>query len=112
MPNEPARDLVQRSTEARKLTAPEFRELAAVPPEAQWFANIDNPNTKRAYRNDLGEFMTFVAISAPDEFRLLTRAHVLAWRKDLEHRELAGSSIRRKLAALSSLLSTSRRRTQ
>lgn len=29
--NEPVRDLVQRSTRARKLTAPEFRELAAVP---------------------------------------------------------------------------------
>lgn len=101
--NEPARDLVQRSTGARKLTAPEFRQLAAVPPEAEWFANIDNPNTKRAYRNDLGEFMTFIGISAPDELRLVTRAHVLAWRKDLERRELAGSSIRRKLAALSSL---------
>jgi integrase/recombinase XerD len=37
------------------------------------------------------------------ELRLVTRAHVLAWRKDLERRELAGSSVRRKLAALSSL---------
>jgi len=35
--------------------------------------------------------------------RAITRAHVIAWRKDLEDRELAPSSIRRKLAALSSL---------
>jgi integrase/recombinase XerD len=34
---------------------------------------------------------------------LVTRAHVIAWRKDLEKRELAHSSIRRKLSALSAL---------
>ena len=95
----------QRTTPApsRALTAPEFYQLAQVPPATEWFANIDNPNTRRAYRNDLGEFMTFVGISSPEELRVVTRAHILAWRKDLEHRELSGGTIRRKLAALSSL---------
>ena len=72
------------ATSSRALTAPEFHELAQVPPSAEWFANIDNPNTRRAYRNDLKEFMTFIGIAAPAELRLVTRAHVLAWRKDLE----------------------------
>jgi site-specific recombinase XerD len=85
------------------LTAPEFRELAQVPPATEWFANLDNPNTRRAYRNDLKEFMTFVGISSPEDLRLVTGAHVLAWRKDLERRELTGGTIRRKLAALASL---------
>ena len=88
---------------SRTLTAPEFHQLAQVPPAAEWFANIDNPNTRRAYRNDLQEFMGFVGIVTPAELRLVTRAHVLAWRKDLERRELAGATVRRKLAALSSL---------
>lgn len=88
---------------SRMLTAPEFQQLAKVPAATEWFANIDNPNTRRAYRNDLEEFMTFVGIAAPEELRLVTRAHVLAWRKDLERRELSGGTIRRKLAALSSL---------
>jgi integrase/recombinase XerD len=35
--------------------------------------------------------------------RAVTRAHVIAWRKDLEKRELAHSSVRRKLSALSAL---------
>ena len=74
-----------------------------MPPEAERYANVDNPNTKRAYRNDLGEFMAFIGVSAPDDLRLITRAHVLAWRKDLERRDLAASSVRRKLAALSSV---------
>ena len=47
--------------------------------------------------------MGFVGITAPEELRLVTRAHILAWRKDLERRKLAGSTVRRKLAALSSL---------
>jgi integrase/recombinase XerD len=28
------------------LTAAEFRQLADVPPAIEWFANIDNPNTR------------------------------------------------------------------
>ena len=35
--------------------------------------------------------------------RQVTRAHLIAWRKDLERRGLAPSSIRRKLAAVASL---------
>ncbi len=35
--------------------------------------------------------------------RLVTRAHVIAWREQLKARVLAPSSIRRKLSAISSL---------
>jgi site-specific recombinase XerD len=87
----------------RPLTAAEFHQLAAVPAEAEWFANLDNPRTRRAYRIDLQDFMGFAGIRQPDEFRVVTRAHVLAWRKTLETRRLSGATIRRKLAALSSL---------
>ncbi|MGV7244759.1 site-specific integrase, partial [Caballeronia sp. M23-90] len=47
--------------------------------------------------------MMFSGIQQPNEFRIVTRSHVLAWRKTLEHRALSGATIRRKLAALSSL---------
>jgi site-specific recombinase XerD len=92
-----------RGGDRRVLTAAEFQGLADVPLEAKWFANIDNPRTRRAYRIDIHEFMGCVGIGRPEEFRIVTRAHVLAWRKDLETRELGGATIRRKLAALSSL---------
>jgi site-specific recombinase XerD len=95
------RDLSARL--ARPLTAAEFHQLAAVPAEAEWFANLDNPRTRRAYQSDLQDFMGFAGIRQPDEFRIVTRAHVLAWRKVLEDRALSGATIRRKLAALSSL---------
>lgn len=88
---------------SRILTAPEFQRLAEVPPEAQWFANLDNAKTRRAYKSDLQAFMTFTGIVKPEEFRAVTRSHILAWRADLENQKLAGSTIRRKLAALASL---------
>ncbi len=88
---------------SRALTSPEFQRLAEVPPETTWFANISNPQTRRAYQSDLTQFIAFVGIQTPTEFRQVTRAHILAWRADLEKQELAGSTIRRKLAALASL---------
>jgi site-specific recombinase XerD len=88
---------------ARTLTAAEFRGLAEVPPELEWFANITNPRTRRAYQQDLRDFTAFVGIGRPEDFRTVTRAHLIAWRQDLERRGLTPSSIRRKLAALASL---------
>ena len=87
----------------RSLTAAEFLGLAEVPPELEWFANIRNERTRRAYQQDVRDFTAFVGIERPEEFRIVTRAHLIAWRKELERRELAPASIRRKLAALSSL---------
>lgn len=87
----------------RRLTSAEFQQLARVPAAVEWFANIDNPRTRRAYQNDLADFCSFVGLAGADEFRAVTRAHVLAWRAQLESRNLAGATIRRKLAALASL---------
>jgi hypothetical protein len=58
------------------------------------------------------DFIRFTGISRPEEFRTVTRAHVIAWRDDLESREIGsdnnrrnpeGATIRHRLAALSSL---------
>jgi site-specific recombinase XerD len=89
----------------RLLSKSEFQRLSDVPPEAEWFANLTNENTRRAYRNDVGSFMRFVGIEAPDEFRTVRRSHVIAWRKTLEARRLSAASIRRKMSALSDLFS-------
>ena len=92
-----------KTDKERILTAKEFQGLANVPPEVEWFANIQNTQTRRAYKSDIKNFMQFVGIFKPEEFRIVTRAHVIAWRKSLEHSNLSPTSIRRKLSALSSL---------
>ena len=96
-------ELVLPDPAERPLTAARFQGLADVPPELEWFANIDNKSTRRAYENALQDFMRFTGIRAPAEFRLVTRSHVIAWRDDLVGRALSGMTIRHRLAALSSL---------
>jgi integrase/recombinase XerD len=87
----------------RLLTAVEFQKLADVPPEVEWFANISNHHTRRAYENAVKDFMRFAGIFRPEEFRTVTRAHLIAWRDELGRRELGGATIRHRLAALASL---------
>jgi site-specific recombinase XerD len=47
--------------------------------------------------------MRFAGVGRPEEFRIVTRAHIIAWRDDLTRRALSGGTIRRRLASLASL---------
>lgn len=88
---------------SRSLTAAQFDHLSDIPSEEEWLANFTSRKTKGAYLNDVGAFMRFAGLHEPVQMRSVTRAHVIAWRKDMEKRGLSPASIRRKLAALSSL---------
>jgi integrase/recombinase XerD len=94
---------------SRMLTAEEFQKLADVPPEVEWFANLTNAHTRRAYEAAVKDFMRFAGIKRPEEFRTITRAHVIAWRDDLKTRVTQGgepwsdASIRHRLSALAAL---------
>lgn len=87
----------------RRLTDAQFQQLAQLPPEAEWFSNLRNARTRRAYQTDVQEFVRFVGIEQAGEFCHVTRAHVIAWRKAIEQRQVSAATIRRKLSALSSL---------
>jgi integrase/recombinase XerD len=78
-------DLV--TTHPSGLTAAQFEQLSDVPPEIEWLANITNAKTRRAYKNDVAEFFAFAGLKGSAEIRTVTRAHVIAWRKDLENRQ-------------------------
>jgi integrase/recombinase XerD len=85
------------------LTPTQFSDLADIPPEIEWLANITNPKTRRFYESDVAEFMGFTGLRDSSQLRSVARSHIIAWRKDLEARMLQPTSIRRKLSALSSL---------
>jgi hypothetical protein len=63
------------------LSDEEFAQLADIPPEAEWFANLTNPNTRRAYKSDVRSFMDFLGIEQGQDPRKVVPAQVLAWRK-------------------------------
>ena len=73
----------------QSLTRAQFEQLADVPPEEEWLANITNVKTRRAYKNDVREFIALHGAARLEELRTVTRAHVIAWRKDLERRDLS-----------------------
>src|SRR5919199_68370 len=83
---------------SRLLTADEFHRLADVPPEVEWFANLSNPHTRRVYENAVKDFMRFPGIMRPEEFRTVTRAHVIAWRDELVRLGVRGLPIPAPLA--------------
>ncbi|HAB17716.1 MAG TPA: hypothetical protein DCE44_14835, partial [Verrucomicrobiales bacterium] len=87
----------------RQLDPVEFEALRRLPHFLEWLANLPNANTRRAYQADLIAFMRFAGLKHPDDFSSVARAHVLAWRKDLERRALQPATIRPKLSALSEL---------
>jgi integrase/recombinase XerD len=97
-----ANELVSNNSK-RSLTPDQYRDLADVPPELEWLANITNAKTRRAYKVDVAEFLAFSGLTEIKSLRAAARSHVIAWRKDMEARRLAPTSIRRKLSALSSL---------
>ena len=69
----------------------------------EWLANLDNPKTKKAYQRDIKDFLLVCGIQLADGLEQVSRGEVIAWRTHLEGRGLSTASIRRKLAALSSL---------
>jgi hypothetical protein len=58
--------------EGKRLSRAEFQGLGDMPPELEWFANLDNPRTRRAYRNDVKEFTAFAGVERPEEMRQVT----------------------------------------
>ena len=82
-----------------------------MPPEDEWLANITNLKIRRAYKEDVREFIGFTGLHDYLGLRSVVRSHIIAWRKDMERRGLASATIRRKLSALSSLFARRERLT-
>jgi hypothetical protein len=52
----------------RNLTRAQFEQLW-VPPEQEWLANVTNAKTRRAYRNDVREFIAYAGLRNYGELR-------------------------------------------
>lgn len=79
-------------------------QLAAIPEEEIWLAKQKSARTRRAYRLDVRHFMKSLGISEIDQLRTVDHRAVIAWeRMQREQEGAAASTVRRRLAALSSL---------
>jgi site-specific recombinase XerD len=78
--------------------------LAAIPEEEIWLSKQKSARTRCAYRLDVEHFMRTLSIATPEELRQAGQKAVIAWdryMREVEHPD--ASTIRRRLAALSSL---------
>jgi integrase/recombinase XerD len=81
-----------------------LERLADIPEEQIWLQKQKSARTRRAYRLDVQHFMRTLAITTPAELRQADHKAVIAWERYMRETEhAAASTIRRRLAALSSL---------
>ncbi len=79
-------------------------QLAAIPEEEIWLAKQKSKQTGRAYRPDVRHFMRTLGITTTDLLRQVDHRAVIVWERMQREQEGAkASTIRRRLAALSSL---------
>ena len=65
MPQKKKIDRALVPTQARALSAKEFLDLADVPPEIEWFANITNPQTYRIFKRYFVALLPVAALWKP-----------------------------------------------
>src|ERR1022692_1801199 len=79
--------------------------LAEIPEEDIWLAKQKSKRTRRAYKQDVRHFMRTLQIRSYEELRQVDHRAVIAWERIMrEIDKAAPSPIRRRLAALSSLM--------
>ena len=83
----------------------QYHTLSKMPSETEWLDNlsIKSKGTARIYSFSINEFKEFVGIKKPEEFRLVTKKHILEWIHFLEKKRLSKPTIARKVASISSL---------
>lgn len=88
----------------RTPTRTRLEALATVPEEEIWLAKQKSPRTRKAYKQDVQHFLRTIGITDPSQLRHVDHRAVIAWERLMRETEGAESStIRRRLAALSSL---------
>src|SRR5262245_8545177 len=81
-----------------------IEQLADIPEETIWLQKQKSARTRRAYRLDVQHFMRTLAITTSAELCQADHKAVIAWERFMRETEhAAASTIRRRLAALSSL---------
>ena len=88
---------------AQALTPAQFQTLAEVPRRSNGLPTSPTPTRAAPTGRTSTTSWPSQACGSPEQFRDVTRAHVIAWREQLAGKGLANDTIRRKLAALSSL---------
>jgi len=85
-------------------TKTRLQALATIAEEEIWLAKQKSPRTRQAYKLDVQHFLRTLGISDRDQLRQVDHRAVITWERFMrEDEDAEASTIRRRLAALSSL---------
>jgi integrase/recombinase XerD len=77
--------------------------LSNIPESSVWLANQRSKETKRTYGKAVNDFINFTGIKNEDDWKIITQAHLIAWRNLLIENGTSPYSVNTKLSAISSL---------
>ena len=80
-----------------------MESLRGVPEELLWKANFNSNNSVDTYDKAIKIFLDFLGISSPEELRVITHGHVIAFKKFLQDQGKSARTINNRLSAISSL---------
>src|SRR5580658_7252639 len=96
--------LLPASLDAGRQQVSTIAALAEIPEEDIWLAKQKSKRTRRAYKQDVAHFMRTLRIRSYDELRQVDHRAVIAWERIMREVDKSmPSTVRRRLAALSSL---------
>jgi len=77
--------------------------IALIPEEDIWLASRHSRETRRAYKNDVCDFINTTKMRSRADLEGINHRAVVFWKRCMEERGLRPGTIRRKLSSLSSL---------
>ncbi len=77
--------------------------LVALPQESLWLANFTSKRTQKTYSFAVREFLEFHQIQNIDQLRIVTAAHLIAWRDQMIESGATPRTVNNRLSAMSSL---------
>ncbi|MGA2501272.1 MAG: tyrosine-type recombinase/integrase [Tepidisphaeraceae bacterium] len=98
---EPSLPIANQQGSAGLVTALDLLQL--IPEEDVWLAGQLSPHTRRAYKQDVANFIAAMGLRSTAELRNVNRAAVVAWQNGMKTHGAKPRTIRRRLSALSSL---------
>ncbi len=77
--------------------------LAQIPEEQIWLNNFTSKHTRETYRDSVIDFIESLGLRGPEDFRMIDRAAVIAWRDKLIKDGKIPRTVKTRMSALSSL---------
>ena len=83
--------IVPSSENSKEIENREISGIAEIPEEEIWLASQKSVQTRRAYKNDVLDFLQCCQITDPNQLREVTHREVILWERKMARRRRLGA---------------------